>query len=180
MGGGTPEHESKARWDVTRPDAHESQLWADGLEQPVPAMVARAVGLDRHNMEPARFAEWVQAMVAALDAADQIGRDGMASALRRVEGYTAKRAAMAAHLQQGRSWLAVEACTGIPWHEQVRIISHNRPTHLWTWDEGKRMDFELDVRDGHTLAFLTRKYAPISGHLVRSLVNMFRGNLRAS
>jgi hypothetical protein len=165
---------------VTRPDAEESRLWAEGMEQPVPAMVARAVGLDRLNMDRAKFAEWVSAMVSALDAADRIGEDGMDQSLQRVEGYADKRRRMADHLQAGRSWLAIEECEKIPWHEQVRIISHNRPTYLWTWDEGRRMDFELDVRDGKNISFLCRKHGPLSPHICRSLVNMMRGNIRAS
>lgn len=143
-------------------------------------MVAAAVGLDRLNMEPAKFAAWVEHMICVLDVADRIGNEGMAQCTERVVGFAAKRRKLAEHLQAERSWVAVEEELGIPWHEQVRILSHNRPTHLWMWTPEKRQEFETDVRTGASVARLCRDYSPLSEHLCRSLVNLFRGRVRDS
>jgi hypothetical protein len=141
---------------------------------PVHEDLAQALGWDPYgDADPAQYLRFCHVLGVLEDAADRV-RENYQQVGLPVNDARAKFARMCEHCGDGRSWVSIEYALGIPWVEQVTIISNQRPTSLWLWQEDDQTDFELETRAGASIRELTREH-----HLpykqTRRIVQMVRG-----
>jgi hypothetical protein len=151
--------------------------WLGWVTDPQGEAIVRLLGLDP-TRDRRTLLEFLAIKKEADDAFRRLGPDNVARILDPVTDIDLKKKLMAEHLQEERAWVAIESRLGIPYMDQTKVIMHNRiPNRLLLWDDDRRTDFELDVRDHMRQAELCRRYDDVGVKTVRTLRHMFLGEI---
>ena len=151
--------------------------WAGFTSDPMADAIIRLLGLDP-TRDRRTLLEFVTLFYEVADLKARLGPEAVAHILEPVPNMEKVRHEMAEYMQQERSWVTVEDVLGITWVHQAKSIMNGRtPNMLLLWTPEKRLEFELDVRDGMRPADLLRKYQDIGARTVRTLRHMMLGEI---